>query len=102
MPSQFRHKTKTEQQNKTKQKTHKQNNTKQTEQGKSGRQTSYVTSVMNKRDILVSSLVLVWQLKQRQNRKHKHHKNRHTQVWVKQNSTMRKPGLPPARSPEIT
>jgi len=31
-------------------------NTKQTEQGKSGRQTSYVTSVMNKRDILVSSL----------------------------------------------
>jgi len=34
-------------------------NTKQTEQGKSGRQTSYVTSVMNKRDILVSSLF--WQ-----------------------------------------
>ena len=63
MPSQFRHKAKTEQQNKTKQK-HKQNkthNTKQTKQGKSGRQTSYVTSVMKKRDILVSSLVLVWQ-----------------------------------------
>jgi hypothetical protein len=50
-------------------------NTKQTEQGKSGRQTSYVTSVMSKRDILVSSLVLVWQVKQRQNRKHKHHKH---------------------------
>jgi len=36
-------------------------NTKQTEKGKSGRQTSYVTSVMSKRDNLVSSLVLVWQ-----------------------------------------
>jgi hypothetical protein len=64
---QYRHnsvtKQKTEQQNKAKQKhTSKQtktHNTKQTEQGKSGRQTSYVTSVMNKRDILVSSLF--WQ-----------------------------------------
>ena len=66
MPSQFRHKTKTEKQNKTKEQKHKAkqtktHNTKQTEKGKSGRQTSYVTSVMSKRDILVSSLVLVWQ-----------------------------------------
>ena len=29
-------------------------------------------------DILVSSLVVVWQIKQRQNRKHKHHRHRHT------------------------
>ena len=66
MPSQFRHKeAKTEQQNKTKQKTQAKQTktTNQTEQGKSGRQTSYVTSVMKKRDILVSSLVLVWQVK---------------------------------------
>ena len=51
MPSQFRHKTKTEKQNQTKEKTHKQNEPKhtaqkQTEKGKSDRQTSYVTSVI--------------------------------------------------------
>jgi len=51
MPSQFHHKTKTENQNQTKEKTHMQNKPKhtaqrQTEKGKSGRQTSYVTSVI--------------------------------------------------------
>jgi len=84
MPSQFRLKTKTEQQNKTKEQKHT-SKTNQNTQHKTNRegekwQTSYVTLVMSKRDILVSSLGLVWQLKQRQNRKHKHHKNRHTQV----------------------
>jgi len=49
MPSQFRHKAKTEKQNKTKQKNTpatqtKTHHTNQTQQGKSGRQTSYVTS----------------------------------------------------------
>jgi hypothetical protein len=37
MPSQFRHKAKTEQQNKTKQKTHKQNKPKHTTQNKPSR-----------------------------------------------------------------
>ena len=37
--------------------------------------------------------------KQRKNREHKHHRHRHTQVWVKQNSTMRKLGLPQPGAP---
>ena len=63
IPSQ-RSKNRTTKQNQTKNTQAKQTKTtNQTEQGKSGRQTSYVTSVMKKRDILVSSLVLVWQVK---------------------------------------
>ena len=49
-----------------------------------------------------SSVGLVWREKQKQqNKKPKQH--RHTRdVWEKQQSSERKPGLPPARSPEIT
>ena len=78
---------KNEKQNKTKEKTHKQNKPKHAAQNKPRRGKvagSYVTSVMSKRDILVSSLVLVWQVKQRQNRKHKHHRHRHTQAILLQ------------------
>jgi len=40
---------------------------KQTEKGKSDWQTSCITTVVCKCDILASALVLVWQVKQRQN-----------------------------------
>ena len=63
-------KTKPNQRKNTQAKQAKTHSTKQTEKRKSRLQTSYATSVMSKRDILVSSLVLVWQVKQRQNRKH--------------------------------